>query len=239
MPGHRRLRRAIPGPLREKLYDWSPSRRRRWRQIPGLERVPASAGAALTFDDGPDARWTGRLLDALDRAGATATFFLVGEQLPGNEALSREIEARGHEVGLHGMTHRRHDALDAGEARAELTRGIEAVEAVTGRRPAWYRPPYGAASPQIASACGELGLKLAYWSSWGQDWEEKPARDIARLVERDLEPGAVILLHDSARYGQRADAGPTIEAIPQIARAADAIGIGLVSLGIAANAGTV
>ncbi|MGH3429582.1 MAG: polysaccharide deacetylase family protein, partial [Mycobacteriales bacterium] len=144
MPGRRQLRRAIPSPLRERLYDWSPSRRRRWREIPGLERIPAEAGAALTFDDGPDARWTSRLLEVLDRAGAKATFFLVGEQLPENENLSREIEARGHEIGLHGMTHRRHDLLGAKEARAELTQGLEAIEAATGTRPGWYRPPYGA-----------------------------------------------------------------------------------------------
>ncbi|MGN6557227.1 MAG: polysaccharide deacetylase family protein, partial [Solirubrobacterales bacterium] len=119
----RNVRRAIPRPLRQRLYDWSPARKRRWREAPGLETMPVGDLVALTFDDGPDLRFTPPLLDALERAGATATFFVVGERLPGAEDLLREMEERGHEIALHGMTHRRHDGLDDTEARAELTEG--------------------------------------------------------------------------------------------------------------------
>src|SRR5664279_2811188 len=109
MSARRKIRAAIPRPVRQRLYDWSPSRRRRWREVPGLQHVPAAGGAALTFDDGPDPVFTPRLLDALEGAGATATFFVVGERIAGNEELLREVERRGHEIALHGMTHRRHD----------------------------------------------------------------------------------------------------------------------------------
>jgi hypothetical protein len=67
MPDRRQLRRAIPRPIQRRLYDWSPSRRRRWRETPGLTGIPPSAGVALTFDDGPDPVYTPRLLDILDR----------------------------------------------------------------------------------------------------------------------------------------------------------------------------
>ncbi|MGH3427784.1 MAG: hypothetical protein ACRDQZ_09495, partial [Mycobacteriales bacterium] len=73
---------------------------------------------------------------------------------------------------------------------------------------------------------------------WGQDWEDKPPGKIAKLVNRDLGAGSVILLHDSARYGQRDDARATLEAIPLIARSAREKDVDLVSLGIATNAGT-
>ena len=66
----------------------------RWRRMPGLERVPAGSGAALTFDDGPDPDGTPAVLDALDAAGAHATFFVVGEQLMRHHALAREAAAR-------------------------------------------------------------------------------------------------------------------------------------------------
>lgn len=224
-------------PLRQRLYDWSPSRRRRWREVPGIERVPAGAGAALTFDDGPDPAYTPALLDALEAAGASATFFVVGERVPGNEELLGEIEARGHEVALHGMTHRRHDGLGEAEARAELSDGLAAIAAASVTAPRWYRPPYGGSSAILARLCEELGLGLAYWSSWGQDWEPIGAERIAELVGRDLEPGAVILLHDSPLYAEREDAGPTIEAIAPIAAAARAGGFGLRSLGAALDAG--
>jgi peptidoglycan/xylan/chitin deacetylase (PgdA/CDA1 family) len=235
MSVRRKVRGAIPTPLRQRLYDWSPSRRRRWRRAPGLERVPPAAGAALTFDDGPDPEFTPRLLEALDAAGASATFFVVGERVPGNEELLRETEARGHEIGLHGMTHRRHDGLDEAAAQAELSDGLAAIEAAGVSRPRWYRPPYGGSSPALARFCEELDLGLAYWSSWGQDWEPIPASRIAELVLRDLEPGAVILLHDSPLYAEREDAGPTIEAIAPIAAAARAGGFKLRSLGTAVD----
>jgi peptidoglycan/xylan/chitin deacetylase (PgdA/CDA1 family) len=229
----RKVRGAIPMPLRQRLYDWSPSRRRRWRQVPGLERVPPEAGAALTFDDGPDPEYTPPLLDALEAAEAHATFFVVGERVAGNEGLLRETEARGHEIALHGMTHRRHDGLDEAAARAELSDGLDAIAAAGVARPRWYRPPYGGSSPALARLCRELDLGLAYWSSWGQDWEPIPAARIAELVLRDLDPGAVILLHDSPLYAEREDAGPTIEAIAPIAAAARAGGLRLRSLGAA------
>jgi len=229
----RQLRSVIPRPVRQRLYDWSPSRQRRWREAPGIERIPPGAGASLTFDDGPDPKFTPLLLDALEEVTARATFFVVGERVPGNEALLREMESRGHEIALHGMTHRRHDRLDEVQARAELTEGLAAIEGASVARPRWYRPPYGGSSAALARFCGELGLELAYWNAWGQDWEDIPATRIASLVERDLDPGAVILLHDSPLYADREDAGPTIEAIPLIAGSARERGLALVSLGVA------
>jgi peptidoglycan/xylan/chitin deacetylase (PgdA/CDA1 family) len=128
------------------------------------------------------------------------------------------------------MTHRRHDRLGDDEARHDLTLGLEAIEQAVGRRPRRYRPPYGASSPTLASVCAELGLEIAYWSAWGQDWEDSSPARIAALVGRDLAPGAIVLLHDSARYGQRADAAATAGSVPLIAAAARERGLDLVSL---------
>jgi peptidoglycan/xylan/chitin deacetylase (PgdA/CDA1 family) len=233
MPDRRQLRRAIPRPIRQRLYDWSPSRRRRWRETPGLTRIPPGAGVALTFDDGPDPVYTPRLLDVLAELRATATFFVIGERVAREPGVVREIAERGHEVGLHGMTHRRHDRLDEDEARRDLTLGLEATEAALGRRPRRYRPPYGGSSPALASICAELGLEIAYWSAWGQDWEEIPAAEIARLALRGFGAGSVILLHDSALYADRENAGPTLEAVPIVAGAARDLGLNLVSLAAA------
>ncbi|MGB7684211.1 MAG: polysaccharide deacetylase family protein [Solirubrobacterales bacterium] len=230
MSVRRKVRGAIPGSVRQRIYDRRRSKRRAWKRAPGTETVPPGSGAALTFDDGPDPEFTPLLLDALDRSGAKATFFVVGERVGDNEALLREVQARGHEVALHGMTHRRHDGLDQEAARAELTEGLAAIESAGVTRPRRYRPPFGASSPTLARVCNELGLEIAYWSAWGQDWDPIPAARIAGLVERDLEPGAVILLHDSALYAEREDARATVEAVPLIAAAAGAAGIKLISL---------
>jgi peptidoglycan-N-acetylglucosamine deacetylase len=234
MPDSRQLRRAvrglIPRPLRQRLYDWSPARRRRWRRVPGLLSVPPERGAVLSFDDGPDPEGTPPVLAALAQSGASATFFVLGRHVAEQPDLTRRIEAEGHEIALHGMEHRRHDLLSEAEAERELAAGFEAIEAVTGKRPSWYRPPFGASSPALAAVCERLGLRLAYWSAWGQDWEESPPERIATLVERDLAPGAIVLLHDSARYAQRARATATAGAVSLIAAAAAGRRLDLVSL---------
>lgn len=234
----RAVRGAIPRPVRQRLYDWSPSRRRRWRRVPGLESVPPAAGAVLTFDDGPDPEGTPPVLEALGAAGASATFFVLGHHVAERPELAREIVERGHEIALHGMEHRRHDQLAEAEAERELSDGVAAIEAAVGRRPAWYRPPFGASSPTLAAVCERLGLGLAYWTAWGQDWEESSPERIASLVGRDLSPGSVVLLHDSARYAQRASAAATAGAVPLITTRAAGAGLDLVTLSAAtADAG--
>jgi len=233
----RALRRAIPRPVRQRLYDWSPSRARRWRRVAGVESVPAAAGVVLTFDDGLDPEATPAVLAALSGARARATFFVLGCHARERPELLREIVAQGHEVALHGMEHYRHDRLSAPEAERELGAGLEAIETAGGRRPRWYRPPFGATSPSLAEACKWLGLRLAYWSAWGQDWEGDSPERIATLVRRDLAPGAIVLLHDSARYAQRASAAATAEAVPLIAADARERGLDLVTLGEAMSDG--
>jgi peptidoglycan-N-acetylglucosamine deacetylase len=219
VPDRRQVRRLIPKLLRHFLYDASLSRRRRWRENPGIERVGGDA-VTLTFDDGPDRSGTPEVLDALDALSVNATFFVLGERLRDDPDLAREIRSRGHDLALHGMTHRRHDGLSLDEAREELGAGAAAFEQVLGERPRWYRPPFGRSSAALAAVCGELGLELAYWSSWGFDWEPLPAAEIARIVLRDLEGGTIVLLHDSARYAERDEAGPTAAALAAIVEAA-------------------
>jgi peptidoglycan-N-acetylglucosamine deacetylase len=183
----------------------------------------------LTFDDGPDPDSTPAVLDALDGIGAKATFFLVGEQLMAHSALGAEIVRRGHETALHGFEHREHGEMGPA-VRDDLARGLGTVEAATGRRPRWYRPPYGRFSELSYEACARLGLEPVYWSSWGMDWEAIGPQRIAELVGRDLAGGAIVLLHDSARYADRETAAPTAEAIPRIAADARKAGLRLVTL---------
>ncbi len=174
----------------------------------------------LTFDDGPDPDSTPAVLDALDRFSIAAVFFLVGEQLMRHQALGREIAMRGHEVALHGFEHFRHAEAPAHRQRDDLPKGLGAIEVACGVRPTRYRPPYGVFGEGSWAACAKLALEPVLWSAWGLDWEEIPAPRIAELVAKDLAPGAIVLLHDSARYAPRASAAATAEAIPLIAAAA-------------------
>ena len=184
----------------------------RWRRFPGRERV--DAGVALTFDDGPDPDATPAVLETLERLEARATFFLVGEQLLVHHELGRAIAEAGHDVALHCFRHVEHDEL--ADPREDLLRGLDAIESATGIRPRLCRAPYGRFSEASFSACRDAGLEPVYWSAWGMDWEPLPADRIAELAVRDLTDGAILLLHDSARYAPRPSAHPTVEALEPI-----------------------
>jgi peptidoglycan/xylan/chitin deacetylase (PgdA/CDA1 family) len=202
-----------------------------WERFPGIERGEAGGGrVALTFDDGPDPDGTPLVLDALEAVGARATFFMLGEQLMRNPSLGQEVAGRGHEIALHGFGHRHHEELAPVEARDDLARGLGAVEAATGRRPAFYRPPYGRFSEHSYGACRALELRPVYWSAWGEDWETLSAERIAELVTRDLADAAIVLLHDSAVYADRPGAEPTAAAVRLLGERASDAGLSLVSL---------
>jgi peptidoglycan/xylan/chitin deacetylase (PgdA/CDA1 family) len=213
-----------------------------WRAFPGVERLGGEAAddaprAALTFDDGPDPDGTPAVLDALDAAGVKATFFVVGEQLMRHWAIAREARERGHQLALHGAAHPRHAELSPPAARDEVARGVGAFEAATGERAELFRPPYGRFSEHSHAACLKLGLTPVYWSAWGSDWDPIPAERIAELAVRDLTPGAIVLLHDSARYAVRPSAAPTAEAVPAIAAAARERGLEIGPIGPAPSGG--
>ncbi len=202
----------------------------RWRIFPARERAEGAQGVVLTFDDGPDEDATPAMLDALDSAGARATFFLVGEQVEARPALTRELVQRGHDVQLHGFGHVAHDRLPRDAARRDLERGAGALRDAAGVEARFYRPPYGRFSRDSYEACLTLGLEGVYWSAWGTDWETISPERIAELVIPDLSAGAVVLLHDSPRYGHRPSARPTVEALPLIAASAAELDIPFLTL---------
>lgn len=227
------LRSLLPQNVREQLYTLHPGRGRRWRQYPGLECAEPTGRAVLTFDDGPDEEGTLAVLDRLDEAEAQATFFVLGRHVEALPDLAREIVRRGHELGLHGHCHDRQDRLDPLRAADDVRTGFATVEEHTGVRCRWYRPPYGKMSPGGWQVCGELGMTVVYWCGWGLDWEANSPSRIAELVCGGLRDGAIILLHDSARYARRETAMTTADAIPAIAEHARAAGLELTSVGSA------
>jgi peptidoglycan-N-acetylglucosamine deacetylase len=225
-----KLRSLLPQVARERMYTLSPTRAKRWERYPGIQRVPTNGRAVLTFDDGPDPLATPAVLDALDHAGCGATFFLLGSQLRDAPDLAREIVDRGHEVGLHGDAHQRHDRIAPAASRDDLRRGSAAIEDGLGLRCHLFRPPYGKMSAAAAEACAELDMTVVYWSAWGLDWERADGARIADVASEQLDDGGILLLHDSARFARRPSAQPTADAIGMIADRARARGIQLVAL---------
>ena len=183
-------------------------------------------GIALTFDDGPHPDGTPAMLEALAEAGATATFFLVGEQVRPRPSVAAAIVAAGHEVGLHGDRHTLLLRRTVRELAGDLTRATAAIEDATGRSPALYRPPYGVFSSGALALVRERGLRPLLWSRWGRDWERRAtAESIARRATRALAPGDVVLLHDSDAYSSSGSWRATAAALPSVLGAIAALGV--------------
>lgn len=225
-----KLRSFVPQRARERMYEWHPGRACRWLRFAGLDRVAPSADAVLTSDDGSDPDAPPAVADALDIAGTRAPFFLLGSQLPDHLEITSEIVRLGHEIGLQGYNHHRHDRVDADLSRRDLTAGAAAVEDTLGVRCRRHRPPYGKMSLGTAELCDAVGMTPVSSSTWGLDWENVPAQRTAKQVCEQLDDGAIVLLDDSARFARRRSALPTAQAIPLIATSAQEDGIALVSL---------
>jgi peptidoglycan/xylan/chitin deacetylase (PgdA/CDA1 family) len=181
----------------------------------GLPRtLPRAPGVALTFDDGPHPAGTPAVMDVLARAGARATFFVIGEQVRRRPALAAEIVARGHLIALHGDRHRNQMRLSAPEVREDLRRGVAAIEDATGERPVWHRPPFGIYSSAGLHAARAAGLRPLLWSRWGRDWRKfTTPRRIATRATRNLGAGDVILLHDADFYSSKRSHERTVAAL--------------------------
>jgi peptidoglycan/xylan/chitin deacetylase (PgdA/CDA1 family) len=179
--------------------------------------LPGASGVALTFDDGPHPEGTPAMLDALARAGARATFFVIGEQVRRRPQLLRRMVAEGHVVALHGDRHRLQLRLGHGAVGDDLARGAAAIEDAIGARPSWHRPPYGIYSPAGLRAARAAGMAPLLWSRWGKDWRgHTTPRRIAARATRALLPGDVILLHDADFYSARHSHRHTVDAVDLI-----------------------
>ena len=193
-------------------------------------RLASGRGVALTFDDGPHPRGTPAVLEQLARVGAPATFYLVGEQVARWPSLTAEIAAAGHEVAVHGYRHLLHLRRTPNALRDDLDRAAAVIGEAAGRASLSYRPPYGVfslASWRLAKARWQLQL----WSHWGRDWEAAAtAASIAALATRRLDPGAVVLLHDSDAYSAAASWRHTVTALPAVLETALATGEPLVTV---------
>ncbi len=151
----------------------------------------------LTFDDGPDAIWTPQILDVLAAHGARATFFVLLDRADAHPSLVRRMLAEGHEVGLHGVDHRRLAGKPHTVVLHELMEGRRRLEALTGAPVTWLRPPFGAQSVASYRAARSAGLDVAVWAADAEDWVGQSAPECAERAASRLGPGKILLLHDA------------------------------------------
>lgn len=190
------------------------------------------AEVALTFDDGPHPVHTVEVLDQLDRAGAQATFFVIGKKVAKHPQIAAEIAKRGHLIGIHSHVHDRFLALRGTQRIVDdLTRAVEAVRTATGTDPSLFRPPIGITSPRVDEAARRLGLTVVAWSVRGCDGLAGASPDrVARRIARRVRPGSIVQMHDDSESGDRPPVAPS--ALPRVLEAMAAKGLRPVRLDV-------
>jgi len=173
----------------------------------------------LTFDDGPDAEWTPKILDILEREKVPATFFLIGRNAEQNPWLTRRIYREGFTIGNHTFNHPNIAKVSPERARLELEATRRLIECLTDHSTVIFRPPYNAdAEPQTLEEIVPLAIgKEDHYYMVGEsidplDWQKDVSADsLLARVQAQIGIGSVILLHDAG-----GDREATVKALPRI-----------------------
>ncbi len=175
---------------------------------------PKEPVVALTFDDGPNPQFTPQILDVLYEQQVPATFFLVGQQMEGQEWLVRKIAASGHEIGNHTDSHPDLTTLEGPQILEEIQKTQETLgEILPDYTMKFLRPPYGR---QNETVCQSSPLPLIRWDVDSGDWEDPQAEAIYTTVIENIQDGDIVVFHD--------DNPETVKALEQILPALKARG---------------
>jgi peptidoglycan/xylan/chitin deacetylase (PgdA/CDA1 family) len=152
---------------------------------------------SLTFDDGPHPEITPAVLDLLKEYGLKATFFCIGKNILGNEAILRRIEEEGHIVANHSYAHDFWFDLNAtGTFERDLSEAADLINACTGKYPRYFRPPYGVTTPNLSKAVGRLNYVSIGWNIRTYDTVSSDPGKVIPKIAKKLRPGSIILFHD-------------------------------------------
>lgn len=177
---------------------------------------------ALTYDDGPGANDTLRLLDVLARHEVRATFFMIGRFVRQYPQIARAVAAAGHLIGNHTMTHPLLVTRPLDVIEREICDCNAAIEDVLGMEVRWFRPPHGGRRRVILRLVEELGMQTVLWNAMGYDWKPTTAGAVERHVLRSfwrnqlLGRATNVLLHDSSQSDIPQDRGHTVAATDRL-----------------------
>ncbi|EKX66490.1 polysaccharide deacetylase family protein [Streptomyces ipomoeae] len=167
------------------------------RREPFLRVAARGRNIVLTFDDGPDPRYTPDILRILRAHDVRAMFFVCGAMVVQHQDLLREMADDGHVVGNHTWSHPLLTTLSQSRIHAEMARTSEIIDKAYGEPPLWFRAPYGAWNRAVFRFGAELGMEPLAWTLDTLDWRVPGANTIVERVEKGAAPGVVVLSHDA------------------------------------------
>lgn len=163
------------------------------RNISEAKSDTESPRIALTFDDGPNPIYTPKLLQGLRDRNIHASFFLLGENIEGNEDILKQMKQDGHLIGNHTWDHVQLNKIPVQKARLEIEKTNNRIYEVTGIYPSYVRPPFGAWIKNM-----ELSVAMfpVFWDVDTLDWQSQNINSILSIAEKEVRDGSIILMHD-------------------------------------------
>ncbi len=192
--------------------------------LPAKCKAPVTSGSvAITFDDGPVAEKTERVLEILKKHEAKATFFCIGKNMKELPEVVKQIHEHGHLIGNHTYYHgTMFDLQSTKKMKTELVDTNQIIKQAIGLSPRFFRPPYGITNPMLANAVKELNFVTIGWSVRSFDTIAKEKEKLFTRITKNLKAGDVILLHDRC--------GITIDILPKLLMYIKDIGLKVESL---------
>jgi peptidoglycan-N-acetylglucosamine deacetylase len=178
------------------------------RREPFLRVKGRGRSVVLTFDDGPDPRYTPEVLRTLKAHDVRAMFFVCGEMVAENKDMVRKMADEGHVIGNHTWSHPLLTELTRSAIGSEMERTSDVIEQACGERPGWFRAPYGAWNRAVFEIGAELGMEPLAWSVDTLDWTGPSSQSIERRVLKGAAEGVVVLSHDAG-----GDRSPSVRAL--------------------------
>ncbi len=213
---HHPVRALVPRPIRKAALRLAGT-------VVGADTDEHVVG--LTFDDGPDPVESDRLLAALDRAGARATFFLLAHRAEMHADVVARISAAGHEIGLHGDDHLQLGEAPLREVVRVILGGKRRLESVLGAPVTLFRPPGGEQTPLSFLLARATGMRVVHWSAAAEDWLDLGLDELVRRGLSGLGPGGILLLHERFEPDPRApSAAPDVDRVELLERLLAAMG---------------
>src|SRR5437016_5726695 len=178
---------------------------------------------AMTFDDGPSATLTPKLLDLLAAHHIKATFFVIGENVAEHPEIVERAAREGHEIGNHSWSHPNFGKMSDQGVRSQLQRTDDAIKNATGKRPTLMRPPYGSITDREKHWIhDEFGYQIILWDVDPYDWRRPGPAVVRNRILKETQPGSIVLSHDIHQG--------TIEAMPSTFDALEAKGFKFVTV---------
>ena len=173
---------------------------------------------ALTFDDGPSPRWTPLILGELKKAGVKATFFMAGTHVEKYPDIARRVAAEGHEIGNHTYDHHGIFYYTPQELEKEIRVTEQIIRGATGITTVYFRPPKAWITDAEKLQVKDMGYQVVLWTLNSKDWVTFDDKYIARYLLKHVQPGDIILFHDSGGvFGiENGDREETVKTLPML-----------------------